>query len=87
MKRRKREAAIHRVEEVVENGQRRSSQDSMEDDGLDAWKPSVYWVMFYLSIASIIVAFLGAIMYMEVRETEGEYFIASHNKGNIKKKR
>ncbi|XP_050725638.1 potassium channel subfamily K member 13-like [Eriocheir sinensis] len=65
---RKRMAAIQRAQGVVENGQRRTSQDSMEDGSLSAWKPSVYWVMFYLSIASIIVAFLGAIMFMEVEE-------------------
>ncbi|KAK4303114.1 hypothetical protein Pmani_024857 [Petrolisthes manimaculis] len=44
------------------------SQDSLEDSSLDAWKPSVYWVMFYLSIASCIVAFTGAVMFMEVEE-------------------
>ncbi|XP_063602644.1 potassium channel subfamily K member 13-like [Penaeus indicus] len=55
---------------TTENSQvgRRGSQDSMEDSSLDAWKPSVYWVMFYLTIASVIVAFLGAVMFMEVEE-------------------
>lgn len=68
MKQRRRAAAAGTEGSVVENGERRGSQDSMEDSSLDAWKPSVYWVMFYLSIASIIVAFLGAIMFMEVEE-------------------
>ncbi|XP_066964392.1 potassium channel subfamily K member 13-like [Macrobrachium rosenbergii] len=47
---------------------RRGSQDSMEDSNLDSWKPSVYWVMFYLSLASIVVAFLGSVMYMKVEQ-------------------
>lgn len=51
---------------VVNSHQRRGSQDSLEDSSLDAWKPSVYWVMFYLSIASCIVAFTGAVLFMEV---------------------
>ncbi|XP_063872767.1 potassium channel subfamily K member 13-like isoform X1 [Scylla paramamosain] len=68
MKQKRRAAAAMGADSVVENGERRGSQDSMEDSSLDAWKPSVYWVMFYLSIASIIVAFLGAIMFMEVEE-------------------
>ncbi|XP_068237521.1 LOW QUALITY PROTEIN: potassium channel subfamily K member 13-like [Palaemon carinicauda] len=55
---------------VMANSQnpRRGSQDSMEDSSLESWKPSVYWVMFYLTLASIVVAFLGAVMYMEVEE-------------------
>ena len=67
MKQRRRPAAVG-TDSVVENGERRSSQDSLEDSNLDSWKPSVYWVMFYLSIASIIVGFLGAIMFMEVSQ-------------------
>ncbi|KAG7170352.1 Potassium channel subfamily K member 13-like 2, partial [Homarus americanus] len=47
-------AAAGGVEGVVENNQRRGSQDSMEDSSLDAWKPSVYWVMFYLTLASVV---------------------------------
>ncbi|XP_042219710.1 potassium channel subfamily K member 13-like isoform X2 [Homarus americanus] len=61
-------AAAGGVEGVVENNQRRGSQDSMEDSSLDAWKPSVYWVMFYLTLASVVVAFLGAVLFMEVEE-------------------
>ena len=68
MNQKRRAAAVVRTDSVVENGERRASQDSMEDSSLDSWKPSVYWVMFYLSIASIIVGFLGAIMYMEVSQ-------------------
>ncbi|CAL4163254.1 unnamed protein product, partial [Meganyctiphanes norvegica] len=56
---------------IAEGGSRRGSQDSLEDhESLEAWKPSVYWVMFYLSLASILVAFLGALMYMEIEDWE-----------------
>ncbi|XP_071542876.1 potassium channel subfamily K member 13-like [Panulirus ornatus] len=64
--RKQRERAAAAGQETVVENNRRGSQDSMEDSSLDSWKPSVYWVMFYLSIASVIVAFLGAVMFMEV---------------------
>ena len=46
-----------------------ASQDSLEDGSLDAWKPSVYWVMFYLTIAAVLVGSLGGVIFMEVRSS------------------
>ena len=50
---------------------RRPSEGAVDDEedeynNLDAWKPSVYWVMFYLSIASMVVAFSAASMFFKV---------------------
>ncbi|KAG5318143.1 KCNKD protein, partial [Pseudoatta argentina] len=47
--------------------QRTSLPDILDDDddhvNLDQWKPSVYWVMFYLSVTSCIVACCAAALY------------------------
>ena len=37
--------------------------DDGDDAGLDHWKPSVYWVMLYLSLASCLVACCAAAVY------------------------
>ena len=44
---------------------RRSSQTS-DDDHLDTWKPSVYWVMLILLLGAIIVACCASAMYYPV---------------------
>ncbi|XP_014234158.1 potassium channel subfamily K member 13-like [Trichogramma pretiosum] len=38
-------------------------EDEEEDAGLDHWKPSVYWVMLYLSLTSCAVACCAAALY------------------------
>ncbi|KAJ8668882.1 hypothetical protein QAD02_000141 [Eretmocerus hayati] len=38
--------------------------DEEEDVGLEHWKPSVYWVMLYLSLASCAVAGVSAALYV-----------------------
>lgn len=47
--------------------QRPSLPDILDDDDdhvdLDQWKPSVYWVMLYLSVTSCIVACCAAALY------------------------
>jgi len=48
--------------------QRSSLPDILDDDDddhvdLDQWKPSVYWVMLYLSVTSCIVACCAAALY------------------------
>ncbi|XP_018058523.1 PREDICTED: potassium channel subfamily K member 13-like [Atta colombica] len=47
--------------------QRCSLPDILDDDddhvNLDQWKPSVYWVMFYLSVTSCIIACCAAALY------------------------
>lgn len=42
--------------------------------GLDHWKPSVYWVMLYLTIFSCSIACFGAAIYSNI---EGWSFIDS----------
>ncbi|XP_051170023.1 potassium channel subfamily K member 13-like [Leptopilina boulardi] len=37
--------------------------DDEEDVGLEHWKPSVYWVMLYLSLASCVIACSAAALY------------------------
>lgn len=44
---------------------RRSSQTS-EDDHLDTWKPSVYWVMLILLLGAVVVACCASAMYQPV---------------------
>lgn len=34
-----------------------------DDDSLDDWKPSVYWVMLCLVVASIVVAGCASLLY------------------------
>ncbi|XP_059146252.1 potassium channel subfamily K member 12-like [Physella acuta] len=48
-------------------GRRRSSQGS-EDEQLDSWKPSVYWVMLILMLGALVVAFIASGMYYPVEE-------------------
>nr|KAI8735360.1 potassium channel subfamily K member 12-like; partial [Biomphalaria glabrata] len=48
-------------------GRRRSSQGS-EDEQLDSWKPSVYWVMLILLIGALTVALCASSMYYPVEE-------------------
>lgn len=50
----------------MESG-RRSSQAS-EDEQLDSWKPSVYWVMLILLIGALTVAIIASAMYYPVEE-------------------
>ncbi|XP_011702105.1 PREDICTED: potassium channel subfamily K member 13-like [Wasmannia auropunctata] len=57
--------------------QRSSRPDILDDDDhvdLDQWKPSVYWVMFYLSITSCIVACCAAALYAPLEDWD--YFDA-----------
>ena len=44
---------------------RASLPDDMDDDdaSLDNWKPSVYWVMLYLTLASVVLASCAAAVY------------------------
>lgn len=42
------------------------SASAISQESLDSWKPSVYWVMFYLFFTSIVVASLASVMYMQV---------------------
>ena len=46
---------------------RRSSQGS-EDEQLDSWKPSVYWVMLILTLGALVVALIASGMYHPVEE-------------------
>ena len=46
---------------------RRPSQVS-EDDQLDSWKPSVYWVMLILLLGALVVAVCASSMYYPVEE-------------------
>nr|XP_045597475.1 potassium channel subfamily K member 13-like [Procambarus clarkii] len=67
--RKERKKAEAAAKKGLVTSQRRASTNSIDDESdLDAWKPSVYWVMFYLTVSSIVVAFLGAVMFMEIEE-------------------
>jgi hypothetical protein len=46
---------------------RRGSQSS-EDDNLDSWKPSVYWVMLILFLGAVIIACCASAMYHPVEK-------------------
>lgn len=46
---------------------RRGSQAS-DDDSLDSWKPSVYWVMLILVLGAVFVALCASAMYQPVEE-------------------
>lgn len=46
---------------------RRSSQSS-EDEQLDSWKPSVYWVMLILMLGALVVALIASGMYHPVED-------------------
>ncbi|GFO48647.1 potassium channel subfamily k member 13-like [Plakobranchus ocellatus] len=65
--------AIHergqRKKGLLEGGERRrrSSQGS-EDEQLDSWKPSVYWVMLILTLGALVVALIASGMYHPVEE-------------------
>ncbi|NP_001191517.1 tandem pore domain potassium channel [Aplysia californica] len=48
-------------------GRRRSSQGS-EDEQLDSWKPSVYWVMLILLLGATVVAVIASGMYHPVED-------------------
>ncbi|XP_054265380.1 potassium channel subfamily K member 13-like [Macrosteles quadrilineatus] len=41
----------------------KEGQDVDEDDSLDEWKPSVYWVMLCLVVASVVVAGCASALY------------------------
>jgi potassium channel subfamily K protein 13 len=47
--------------------ERRSSQVS-EEDHLDSWKPSVYWVMLILVLSAAVVACCASAMYQPVED-------------------
>ncbi|OWF45696.1 potassium channel subfamily K member 12-like [Mizuhopecten yessoensis] len=49
------------------NDSRRGSQVS-DDDRLDTWKPSVYWVMLILFLGAVIVACCASAMYHPVED-------------------
>ncbi|XP_033637239.1 potassium channel subfamily K member 13-like [Asterias rubens] len=49
---------------VLPNTGRRPSQQS--DDNLESWKPSVYYVLLYLCIASTIIACVASVMYTSI---------------------
>lgn len=46
---------------------RRSSQSS-DDEQLDSWKPSVYWVMLILMLGALVIALMASAMYYPVEE-------------------
>ncbi|KAK0099135.1 hypothetical protein PV326_004294 [Microctonus aethiopoides] len=52
------------------NNPRSTLPDILDDDdddvGLDHWKPSVYWVMLYLTLFSCVIACCGAALYSEL---------------------
>ena len=50
---------------MMENTGRRNSQGS-EDDSLDNWKPSVYWVMLILFLGAVVIACCASAMYQPV---------------------
>lgn len=41
-------------------------EEEEEDDNPDAWKPSVYRVLFYLSILSLLVGITAAFVFSQV---------------------
>lgn len=49
----------------IANSRRRSSQGS-DDEQLDSWKPSVYWVMLILLLGAFVVALIASGMYHPV---------------------
>ncbi|RWS22907.1 potassium channel subfamily K member 12-like protein [Leptotrombidium deliense] len=56
--------------------QRRDSTASL-DDGLDEWKPSVYWVMLCLLIGTIIIGISASLLYCHMENwsySESIYF-------------
>ncbi|KAK6180716.1 hypothetical protein SNE40_008716 [Patella caerulea] len=55
------------ISETKNNKGRRPSQTS-DDDQLDAWKPSVYWVMLILLLGASIVALCASAVYQPVEE-------------------
>lgn len=63
--------AIHERRErkkgMIDNRRRRSSQGS-EDEQLDSWKPSVYWVMLILLLSAFVVALVASGMYHPVEK-------------------
>lgn len=42
--------------------------DDEDDVGLEHWKPSVYWVMLYLSLASCTMACSAAAVYSNLED-------------------
>lgn len=57
-------------EKIEKNNPRSTLPDILDDDdddvGLDHWKPSVYWVMLYLTLFSFVIACCGAALYSEL---------------------
>ena len=49
------------------NSERRDST-SIDDENLDEWKPSVYWVMLILLLGAVVVACCASAMYYPVEE-------------------
>ena len=54
----------------AKNGGRRPSEQS--DDDLENWKPSVYWVLLYLGVATIVIGCTASAVYQHV-ETKWTY--------------
>nr|CAD7463839.1 unnamed protein product [Timema tahoe] len=57
---------LRRIKKRMEQGSlasRRASREDAAEASLDNWKPSVYWVMLYLTMASIVVASCAAAVY------------------------
>ena len=48
--------------------ERRGSQGSDEEVGLDSWKPSVYWVMLILILGACVIACCASAMYQPVEK-------------------
>ena len=64
--------SIHEIELrrkglATESKGRRNSQSS-EEDNLDSWKPSVYWVMLILFLSACVVACCASAMYQPVED-------------------
>ena len=57
-----------------ETNGRRGSQISDDDDSLDSWKPSVYWVMLILFLSACVIACCASAMYHPVEQWD--YFQA-----------
>lgn len=61
--------SVFQMEDAKLGNSRRASRISRvpseldEDSSLDSWKPSVYWVMLCLTVASVVVSSCAAAVY------------------------
>ncbi|XP_076443039.1 potassium channel subfamily K member 13-like [Babylonia areolata] len=51
-----------------QRNRRRDSEGSEDEDQLDSWKPSVYWVMLILLLGALVVAVCASSMYHPVED-------------------